>query len=143
MEFENHTAAMSEPDLLAFILRLMRLINPMDCDDILWRTDSEYAPVSFFVNCNDLFFWGCADAEDVTPVNIALLEDSYREVHAIQESNYFSQALFCSRVRGMRPQGAAYPENESLWPLFDACGPIRETGLGNPYQPGTYKRKSK
>lgn len=50
--------------------------------------------------------------------------------------------LFAARVRGMRPQGAAYtfypPET---WPLFDACGPEREIGFGNPYRPGEYKRE--
>jgi len=46
--------------------------------------------------------------------------------------------LFAARVRKMRPQGAAYKVryDESIWPLFDACGPVREVGFGNPKEPG-------
>lgn len=42
--------------------------------------------------------------------------------------------LFAARVRSMRPQGAAYKVryDKSIWPLFDACGPEREIGMGNP-----------
>lgn len=48
--------------------------------------------------------------------------------------------LFCARVRGERPQGACYSRYpQELWPLFDAVGPERETGLGNPFKPGEYK----
>lgn len=32
----------------------------------------------------------------------------------------------------MRPQGAAYTKDKRVIPLFDACGPARETGFGNP-----------
>lgn len=49
--------------------------------------------------------------------------------------------LYSCRIEGMRPQGAVYRHNKKeLWPLFDACGPEREVGLGNPYKPGEYKR---
>ena len=46
--------------------------------------------------------------------------------------------LFAARVRQMRPQGAAYKVryDESIWPLFDECGPVREVGFGNPKEPG-------
>lgn len=27
-------------------------------EDIWWRTDDGYYPVTFLVNCNDLFWWG-------------------------------------------------------------------------------------
>jgi hypothetical protein len=48
--------------------------------------------------------------------------------------------LFAARVRGVRPQGASYSlYPRATWPLFDACGPKRETGLGNPYEPGEYQ----
>lgn len=46
--------------------------------------------------------------------------------------------LYAARVRHERPQGAcyaAYPRQ--LWPMFDAVGPEREVGIGNPYAPGT------
>lgn len=125
---------MTEPELLAFVLRVLRLIDPMDCDEIQWRTDGEYAPVSFFVNCSDLFWWGTSDFEDVTPENIGELERAYADVRAIVNPvNNEPQELFACRMRHLRPQGAAYPKDERLWPLFDACGAERETGMGNPH----------
>lgn len=46
--------------------------------------------------------------------------------------------LFAARSRKMRPQGAAYKVRypEELWGLFNAAGPEREVGLGNPRKPG-------
>jgi hypothetical protein len=46
--------------------------------------------------------------------------------------------LFAARVRKMRPQGAAYKVryDESIWHLFNECGPEREVGNGNPREPG-------
>lgn len=45
----------------------------------------------------------------------------------------FADELFAARMRKMRPQGASYSlYPPSIWPLFDACGSVRETGLGNP-----------
>lgn len=47
--------------------------------------------------------------------------------------------LFAARVREMRPQGACYKGYpKDLWPLFDACGPERETGMGNPHAAEEY-----
>lgn len=46
--------------------------------------------------------------------------------------------LFAARARKMRPQGAAYKVRypEPLWESFNAAGPEREVGLGNPREPG-------
>ena len=45
--------------------------------------------------------------------------------------------LFCCRVRGMRPQGAALRSiPKPLWPLFDAAGPERNPkDFGNTPRP--------
>ena len=44
--------------------------------------------------------------------------------------------LFCARIRKMRPQGACYAYYDKKdWHLFDACGPERECGFGNPMTP--------
>jgi hypothetical protein len=97
------------------------------CGDIFWRVDEEYAPITIFVNCNDLFFWGCADAEQITTENLEVLEQSYKD----DERN--GGLLFCCRVRGERPQGAYYKHiKKEKRHLYDACGPEKETGFGNP-----------
>lgn len=119
-----------------FILAVLELFARHDRhSEVWWRTDGAYAPITFFVNCNDVFAWGCADCEQLTEETLPALAQAY------QDSDKVGAELFCSRVRKERPQGAFYayiPEEE--WPLFDACGPEREVGPGNPYLQGTYKR---
>ena len=119
-----------------FIYRVLELYARYDMQDSLsW---SAYGgKVSFFANCNDAFWWATADAEDITPENFAILESSFADCNKALPviGAIHANELFCSRVRGMRPQGAAYPKESELWPLFDACGPERPTdskAFGNP-----------
>lgn len=129
-------------DNYQFILKVLDLTgmhNGDMCGELFWRTDGEYAPVTFLVNCNDVFCWGCADCERITPDNIHLLEEALAEVRAASPNKWdiYADMLFCCKARKMRPQGCCYPkEDRWLWPLLDACGPPREVGLGNPYEPG-------
>lgn len=125
---------------------IMRLTDEYDChDSIWWVTGEQYDDVTFFVNCNDLFYWGCGDCEEITTENISILAKSMKDVEKISEGcgGIYGTQLFCSRVRYMRPQGAAYPDDVKLWHLFDECGDIRKTGFGNPYEPGQYKSDTK
>ena len=73
-----------------------------NCDDLFWRVDSEYAPITMMVSCSDVFAWGCADCETITDENIDDLEKAY-----IDDPDN-GAALFCARLRGMRPQGFYY-----------------------------------
>ncbi len=143
---------MSKSVDLDFVLRVLRVFSESkgpSTSDLWWRTDDpEYGPVSFFANCNDLFFWGSADCEDITPGNIHVLEQAVADMRALDLVDSdgspapwrAAHLLFCARVRGERPQGAYYSYIEKeYWPLFDAAGPARETGFGNPYHPGAYK----
>jgi hypothetical protein len=127
-----------------FVLRVLRTVAFDNCGDLWWRTDGEYAPVTFLVECSDVFWWGTADCEQVTPENVDAFEQAYRDAGAADKDYGLSHggALFCARTRALRPQGAAYPEEQSLWPLFDACGPEREVGTGNP-RPHPSKRHPK
>lgn len=125
-----------------FVARVLSLFDRYDIHDLLfWRTGKRYGggefanPASFFVNCNDVFCWGTADLEEITPENIEVLEASLADCKAIDRVTGAIEAphLFVARVRKMRPQGAMYPHiNPALWPLFDACGPEREVNCGNP-----------
>jgi hypothetical protein len=124
---------MNDADLLAFILRVFRASTSAhdfigSSGDLCWRTDGEYAPVTFFFNCNDLFYWACADCEDLTPENIDVWEQAIADCKAANETygTIWADSLFCCRVRGERPQNCCYPKDHpELWPLFDACGPER------------------
>jgi hypothetical protein len=98
-------------------------------DELWWRTDGEYAPISLIIDCSDVFFWGRADCEDLTPDNIGELERAvadYKAVDPLMDSTY-AHLLFCARLRGMRPHVQYYEHfPEETWSLFDACGPVRE-----------------
>jgi len=107
------------------ILKILKVIS--DCDmheDLWWRCDGKYAPITFFINCNDLFYWGTANLEEINMDNLAMLEQAKRDCEKIDKllgSLYIDQ-LFCCRCRGMRPQRAAYPKDKRFRALFDACG---------------------
>jgi hypothetical protein len=126
-----------------FALRVLDVIARADLHDSLWwRTDGDYGPVSFWILCNDVFAWACADAERITPETLPELEQAIRDEVAITGTTIYADHLYCARRRGKRPQGAAYPDDRRLWPLFDACGPERPIGLGNPHLPGRVKPKT-
>jgi hypothetical protein len=117
---------------LGFILRVLRVFSWADATaDLYWRCDDQYAPVCFFADCSDTFDWGSADNEEITPQNIELLEQSVNDVAAlvsVSRWGYLGIALFCARVRGMRPMQTyvdAIPDECKR--LFDACGPERES----------------
>lgn len=118
-----------------FVIKVLACFSKHDIHDYLfWRVKD--GAVEFFVNCNDVFFWGCADAEDLTADSLPILEQAVIDTTAAvpHYGDIFATDLFVSRMRGMRPQTACYPGYpKELWPLFDACGPEREAGMGNPY----------
>lgn len=117
----------------AVVMRALSVTAFDNCDDIWWRVDGEYAPLTLFVNCNDLFFWACSDCETLTAENIDLFEQSYKD-----DENH-GALLFCCRVRKMRPQGAYYKYlDKDKWHLYDKCGEARETGFGNPHDQNEY-----
>lgn len=133
-EYDEHdkqlATAKADTERLAFYQRVMDAVAFDNCEMIWWRTDTEYAPITFFVNCNDLFWWATSDAETVTPENIHLLEESIKDVEAVDDISELAGDLFCCRSRKMRPQGAAYSKDKRFWPLFDACGPDRDIDKG-------------
>lgn len=118
------------------IRRAMAVFDGFDgpsSDQLWWRTDDEYAPITLLVNCNDLFFWACADCEVLHGGNIADLEQAKADAKAAGDEGN-AALLWVARQRRMRPQGAFYKYFEpAMRLLFDACGPERETGFGNPH----------
>lgn len=91
----------------------------------------------FFVNCNDLFFWGVADAQKITNEDMPVLE---KNLEACNDDIEMASILFCAQKRKMRPQGTAYSIIPlKYWPLFDACGPERKAGPGNPHSQSDFK----
>lgn len=112
---------------------LLRLFACDDTEELWWRgrDGDTTGPLEFYVNVNDVFAWGCADVERIElPSDLQGLAQAKQD--ALPEA-YGWPTLWAARKRGQRPQGAVYKHlPESIWPLLDACGPERETGLGNP-----------
>lgn len=112
-----------------FALDVLQLLaEHEDYDSVWWRCDGDFAPITFLVNCNDLFHWACADSERVTPENLPRLRSAFADAKAtgILGNQFYGPLLFCARERRMRPQKAFY-ENmpEEMIALFDACGEPR------------------
>jgi len=105
------------------IRRLLSLVSKHDvCESLNWTDDLDFA-----VNCSDVFWWGCADAEPVTDETLDVLEQSLID-GGLQDG----MPLYCSRMRKMRPQGAMYKhiENPELFNVF----PERVVDTGNPVE---------
>ena len=108
---------------------LEQLLVIIDClDDLEMNDDVFWNNRNCILNCNDAFAWGCSDAEDLRPEDVPALKQAYADSKA-----YNGTLLFICRKRGMRPQGAMYAHLDRVdWPLFDMCGPPRESCHGNP-----------
>lgn len=102
-----------------FILRVLKIFQEYP-EDLIWGID-EQNNVKFYINCNDLFYWGTADAEEITINNINLLEKIKTKYE--NEYSFVWKDLFCCRSRKMRPQKSVYTIiPKALHHLFDACG---------------------
>lgn len=121
------------PHSLEFLNKVAKIAYDHDMDDMIDFRYSEENGLYPSVNCNDFFFWATADCVDITPDNVGIFEAALRDA---KEAGAFAYGalLFCARVQGMRPQGAAYPDDREIWPLFDACGPERELDMFNPHR---------
>lgn len=123
----------ADAEQLAFIHAVLRLALAGDFrSELLWRSDGQQITVS--VDVSDVFAWGGGDAEDLTPERLPILAEAMADLRAVHpHDDMYTVDLYAARIRGMRPQGAAYPkERAATQALFDACGPGRATGLGNP-----------
>jgi len=140
--YEEFPAILDAVERMTFFIEVMKLGSMFDgeqfCgvfDNLMWRTDSEYAPITFFVNCSDLFWWATADCEQLTPENLPLLKQAVADVKAALGKEFFVEGsaacdLFCCRVRSLRPQRAVMDKMDArLKPLFEACGPALKAAL--------------
>ena len=122
-----------------FVTQLLTWIAEEDLHgSIFWRTDEASKNITFFVNTNDILAWGCADAEEINEQTFPVLQQAVADCKAIDPicGANIGCDLFACRMNKMRPQGAVYLTNlanRKFWPLFDACGPERIVGYGNPF----------
>ena len=122
---------MTDTETAAFFRRLCQICRDHDDWGMLWLlTDNETGEPIVAINCNDLFYWACADMEVITPDNIERLASTCAELKAIDEiMACHAPELFAARERKMRPQRPCYKRWQK-WPklieLFNACGPERD-----------------
>ncbi len=125
-EIVQAEAHINKLELSARVLSIFNWFGGPDPQLLFWRTDDKFAPITFMVNCSDLFIWACDDVIDITSENIDSLEATIKEVELIDE-DIVDQAplLWCCRQRGNQPQKPYYKHlNKSLHDLFEACGPV-------------------
>jgi hypothetical protein len=125
-----------------FVIEILKLMSNYDStDSLFWKWQKDKNEFKVYVVCNDLFCWASADLEEITQENLTELKKAYEDAVAASPTfgEIYGSDLFCARIRGERPQGAAYPREKELYPLFNAVGPERKIGFGNPHKPGESK----
>src|SRR5262245_11925739 len=118
----------------AFMARLQAIFNGQEGPDAsallhLAHWDQAYGPDYREVLCSDLFWWGTADGEEISPATLPILEQAVADLQAANPDGTYTEAdlLYCCRVRHMRPQQPYYRHiAPHLHALFDACGPDRQ-----------------
>ncbi|MER7734128.1 hypothetical protein ABTX80_24875 [Streptomyces erythrochromogenes] len=118
---------MTDPEFLVEVLAIFAKADSHD--QLYWRPDTD--GLKLWANVNDVFAWGCADLEEITVEQLPVLRQAASDLLAAKEYGWIAE-LYTARIRGERPQGAAYPTQPALQALFNACGPERPLGLGNP-----------
>jgi hypothetical protein len=109
-----------------FVQPLMLLFSDYDqADQLCWKFSREGTSLYFWVNCNDVFGYACADAEEIDPEDLPLLRECFTDALKADKTYgpLYAPLLFACRKRRMRPMKGAYPKPESIKPLFDASGP--------------------
>lgn len=82
--------------------------------------DKKEYELGFYIQCNDLFYWACSDAEHIQESEFPDL------LRAYEESPKNGELLWCARKRGMRPQWPYYKYfSEAEHALFNVAGPER------------------
>lgn len=117
------------------VFRVLRIFADTDSrSELHWIFDTD-GEIRLFAMCSDTFAWASADLEEITSDDVALLEQTAKDVLAIDYAAtiYFPE-LYACRKRKMRPMKAFYDTLErncgsrtaaKLTELFDACGPER------------------
>lgn len=132
-------------NVYSLLVPIIKLGCKYEIHDDFWFKCTGKSSFRVLVNCNDLFWWAVADAEEVTEDLLPDLKKAIKDcAKTVQFGEFFGTLLFCCRVRKMRPQNAYYKYiNEELWPLFDACGSEREVDFGNPEERPDASQKEK
>ena len=124
------------PDYIHQLMLVLAKIE--DSGESIWPRVTLDGSLKICINCNDLFYWACADSEEFTPDDVDLLNECVADLLAADKEygDCYVFELFCCRKRKMRPQypffrkydrdRASYFEDNlspAVRALFDALGP--------------------
>ena len=94
-------------NLRYFVDPLLRLSIKYDSEHDLWWRLGKDNLFEALVPCNDFFWWGVADAEEIMVQEIPALEKAYENCDAAGDlTQFWGGSLFVARKRKMRPQGS-------------------------------------
>lgn len=107
----------------AEVFALFEAADDFDCG-VIWRVDMTPGAgreMRLFAECNDLFHWACADAEEITVEDIPLLRQTLEDLKPLR-AEYELGHLFAARKRRLRPQKPCYKDMDPpVAALYDAC----------------------
>lgn len=94
----------------------------------------------WFVNCNDVFWWGTADGEPVETYQDWLLLQKCYDKCQLEDTQNQGDVLYATIKRNLRPQGGWFTFiPKRLWHHFLIAAPERKTDVANPFEIGDYK----
>lgn len=104
-------------------------IQKLADDEVLWfhlDKNDFFGEVKMLVNCNDIFWWACADVEEVTLEEIPVLYDTCYDKDGNKKS--WGSSIWACLHRKMRPQHPVEDsmKKERVWTDELEALPIRE-----------------
>lgn len=103
-------------------------------EDVVVAVNSGECGITVQVNCNDLFYWACADCEPLPLIGFGKeTEAPFWELYDMYRTRGAADEWVCLR-RQMRPQYCIEQgmKRDGQWTEALEALPVRETGLGNP-----------
>src|SRR5690606_34468152 len=100
-------AGVNDMKFVARVLEIFSLSHADAYGDLTWWIEGGDR-IRFSANVSDVFAWGGADAEPITPKTLPELEKAYADLKEVGGES-FTAELYAARRRKMRPQSAAYP----------------------------------
>ena len=134
---------MSTDDELAFIKAVLAAFDRCDChDSLFWRTPATgWATTALMATCSDTFYWASADAEDITPADLPLLQSCVDDLMAIDEGLYLPM-LYACRKRKMRPMDQVFTDDHAApLPCRSCCEQQVPSGPSTTRMPSGTARK--
>lgn len=98
------------------------------------RPDYDTQNIMICVHCSDMFFWGTADAEELTPEDLPDLQKAIQDVKTAGEFGFYGVDLWTARKRNLLPQNAwlnTLPRD--LAQIYIQEFEAREPDFGNPH----------